>query len=84
LYTRLAAIVRNEEKNVDLPEFVNVSQEELDRYYLIWAWWNATGKTHLVSDIMQEPYEAMAVVLEIDRIYEKIVEQLSDDGHNEE
>jgi len=76
LYARLAELADPERRDSNLPETIELNQDTIDKYWSLWLWWVATERKFLPSQLLCEPFEPFAVMLEIDNLYEKIVEQL--------
>ena len=62
---------------------VNLTKAEIDYYWDTWVLWVATGRKFLPSQLRDEPHQPLSVLLEIDDIYERIVEQLREDKTND-
>jgi hypothetical protein len=59
----------------ELPDELNLSQEDLDTYWNIWALWRATDRRFLPSQLMAEPERPLLVMLELDGAYAMIERQ---------
>lgn len=70
MYSRLAELA--EHTDDDLPDTINLTQEQVDQYYPLWALYVATGRRFLPSQLMIEPAEPLAAILEINSYFEKI------------
>lgn len=53
----------------ELPDILEMTEQQFDRFYPVWAMWIADDKKHLLSEYMAEPDEPWAVVLEIDKMF---------------
>ena|SRR3972149_2454526 len=56
----------------ELPETFPLSKEKILFYIGIWRMWIATGKRHLLSEIMSEPDEPWTAVFAIDNAFHTI------------
>jgi len=56
----------DESPNVPCPERINLTKEQFNKMVSVWNIWRATGKVHLLSELMNEPDEPWHIVLEID------------------
>lgn len=74
LYSRISEIV--ERSDSDLPDTISITEEELEEYWDLWTNWVATERKFLPSVLVEEPERPLSVILELDGIYEKIVEQI--------
>lgn len=55
-----------------MPEILDITKEQFDTYHPVWALWKATGKRHLLSELMEEPDEAWNVVLKIENAFHAV------------
>ena len=62
----------------DLPEYADVTQDDLEQYWELWTRWRATDRKFLPSQLMAEPDRPLAVILELDSIYALIEKQVLD------
>jgi len=63
-----------------LPETVNMSAEAFDAYYELWLLRRATGNEKLPEDggLNDQPVYAMQTLLELDTLYNRILNDLRD------
>jgi hypothetical protein len=66
----LAAVA--EPSQDDLPDTVSLTQAEIDLYFPLWRLWRATGKRFLPSQLMGEPAEPLAALLEMESYFQMI------------
>ena len=45
-----------------------MTYEQFRKFYSVYTLWVATGKRFLISELMEEPDEPWAVILEIDKV----------------
>jgi len=62
----------------DLPDYLDISIEEIERYWNIWVFWRATGKrVDFNSGLMGFPKAAWDVIFLLDSLFSKIESQKS-------
>ena len=64
--------------NNDLPEYANITEDDLEQYWELWTRWRATDRRFLPSQLMAEPDRPFAIILELDSIYAIIEKQFFD------
>lgn len=75
IFSRLADIVNRGDGDSSLPEKIDTPLELLEKHFDVWLWWLATGRRYLPSQILQEPAEPFAVILELDSYYQRVLAQ---------
>jgi hypothetical protein len=83
LYARLTTLVSDDERTSDLPDTVELTEDDIKKYYPIWVLWFATDRRFLPSQLMAEPHEPLAAMLEIDTVFEKVMEQFREQSDGE-
>lgn len=82
MFSRLSELA--ESPNKDLPDTIDISRTDLELFYPIWLLWRATEKHFLPSQLMKEPAQPLAVLLELDSYFDRIADQTREQEEEED
>ena len=64
-------------KSEDLPDTLELTEEELRTFWEIWTLWRATDRRFLPSQLLAEPRRPLLAMVELDGAYAIIERQLA-------
>lgn len=67
-----------------LPEYVDLTQEDIEKYFEVWTIYRALDRKFLPSQIMAEPMKPLSAMLELDSLYAIIEKQFLEEKRKQE